>query len=244
MSCVLVSSAVIGAEPFSGLAVGHLLKVYAELGWGDVRDDFKKLGLKLKHPLTIAATTTSTSAPAASTSTAEVGVAAKRLNTVAAAERAELLMSAIHQDNDNDNENDNDSLDDPSGGKLGGGEDRGFSDDFRASPTKPHLQTLQLGSGHRELVLCAEAEEDGDDDDRSPLALSPTGSASDPLASPPADPASSTEPFASDFSLELSTTAEVEAAPRASTSAAAATDAASSPAVSGHRLQSHMRLDS
>ena len=254
VSCVLASSAVIGAEPLKGLAVGDLLKVYAELGWGDVRDDFKKLSLKLKHPPTAAAAaaTTSSSASGAATSAAEVDASGKRLNTsasaVAAAERAELLMSAIHQDNDN--ENDSDTQDDPSGGKLGGSEDRGISDDFRGSPTKPHLQ---LGSGQRALIVCAEADADADDDDSSPLALSPTGSGSDPSASPPADPASGAEPFSSDFGLELSTAAETEnRSTRASTSAAASaadvaqydTWSASSPAVSAHILQSHMRLDS
>jgi hypothetical protein len=41
------AGAVIGAEPLKGLAETDLLKVYVELGWGDVRDDFKKLKLEL-----------------------------------------------------------------------------------------------------------------------------------------------------------------------------------------------------
>ena len=134
-----MSAAVIGAEPLKGLAVGDLLKVYAELGWGDVRDDFKKLNLELKRPATTA--TTVNSAPVAlAPQTVDVDVTAKRLHpsaaAVAAAERAELLMSAIHLEDEDHRHGE------PAVSKLG--EERALQDGFAVSSTTCQLQSLKL----------------------------------------------------------------------------------------------------
>lgn len=92
--------AVIGAEPLTGLAEADLLKVYAELGWGDVRDDFKKL--KLVLPVDAAAAGGAAAAVTQMTDAEEEAAALKDLETrqeeaAAAAERAESLMELLDE---------------------------------------------------------------------------------------------------------------------------------------------------
>jgi hypothetical protein len=226
-----VSSAVIGAEPLKGLAVGNLLKVYAELGWGDVRDDFKKLNLELKRPPTSASvgvTTTLTSAPgASSTQPAEADVTANRLNSsttavaVAAAERAELLMSAIHLEDENEGDGD------AAGSKLG---EESTLDEFTVSPTMPEFQGLMLRGSQSEDIGGGEID-------------ATVGLGSDPSPLPHASGARGVESFAGGFTMESPTTTENKAEYQTTATVAAASDAASSPPTAGYDVR-QMRLDS
>ena len=186
----------IGAEPLKGLAVADLLKVYAELGWGDVRDDFKKLKLELKRPAAAAATAAAAAAtaavgastapgqPFAATTTAAAAeedkdaAAAERLKTAAAAaERAESLMAEIHQDDD---DNDDDDVGDQESDRAqhdgeerqaqelrgGGGSGRGGG----SIDTEIVLDVLDLSpAGSRQRALSTVSSLEGDDSDGSPL---------------------------------------------------------------------------
>eukprot|EP01043_Picozoa_sp_COSAG02_P036582 COSAG02_NODE_2689_length_8234_cov_3.337185_2_plen_299_part_00 len=222
----------IGAEALRGLAVGDLLKVYTELGWGDVRDDFKKLNLELKRPptsATVGVANTLTSAPGASSTQApEVDVTAKRLNSsttavaAAAAERAELLMSAIHFEDENDGHGDS------AGSKLG--EERSTLDEFTVRPTMLQLQ----GSEPR----CSQREDIGGGEVDTTIGLG-----SDPSPSHQAAGARGVEPFAGGFTSESPTTTENKAAIRTTATVAAASDPASSPPAAGCDIR-QMRLDS
>jgi hypothetical protein len=226
-----VNTAVIGAEPLQGLAVSNLLKVYTELGWGDVRDDFKKLNLELKRPpttATVGVTTTVNSAPGvSSTQTVQVEATARKLNSsaaaVAAAERAELLMSAIHFDDENDSHGDSASS------KLS--EERSTQDGLTVAPTM--RQSIGLGPEFGE-----QSRSFG-----SPCVLTPIESDSDPSPSPPGGRARGTEPFADDFTLESSTATANDAATRMASTVMATAGAPSSPPTASHAVR-QMRLDS